>query len=193
MILIFYDLETTGLNPYHEEIIEFTFIKNNIPFTSLVKPSKQIIQKITDITGITNDMLKDAFMINYYSDSILEFINNNENDSEKYLVAHNNDNFDKFFLKEHYKQFPEKYNKTQNWKYIDTILFTKKLLPFFRRHNLKSLCKYFGFPEGTHRSYSDTVALQKLYYKLVEIYCQKKNRNFEEVINNPKEIYDYIY
>lgn len=191
MTTIFYDLETTGLNPFHDKIIEFTFIKNNLSLSSLVNPGIEISDKITKITSITNEMLKEYNMLNFYSDSILDFIKNNNESNEIYLIAHNNDGFDKFFLSEYFKS----QNNTiyKNWKYIDTIFLAKKVMPNLYSYSLKNLCKYFSIQEGTHRSLSDTVALREVYYRLLQIYARKNKLSFDVLVNNPKLIYDYIY
>ena len=61
MNTFFIDFETKGLNPYHDEIIEFAIKKYNseLRITSLVKPTRTIMipQKITEITGITSEMI----------------------------------------------------------------------------------------------------------------------------------------
>ena len=58
MTLVFYDFETTGLNPYHDEIIEFAFKNDDDSISSLVKPSSPLKTEITSITGITNQMIQ---------------------------------------------------------------------------------------------------------------------------------------
>jgi len=60
---VVFDLETTGLNAFEHEIIEFGAIRvnrdsiNHETFQTLVKPSKKVPRKITQITGITQAML----------------------------------------------------------------------------------------------------------------------------------------
>ena len=59
-----FDLETTGLSPINNEITEIGAVKVidgkiSDTFEMLVKPKQKISQKITDITGITNEMVKD--------------------------------------------------------------------------------------------------------------------------------------
>ena len=61
--VIFFDFETTGLNPYHEKIIEYAFLKGEGDkeeyIDSLVNPKKKFDKKVTDITGIHPDMLQE--------------------------------------------------------------------------------------------------------------------------------------
>ena len=58
--LVFYDFETTGLNPFHDKIIEYSFNKSNTNETlsNLVNPETSISPIITKITNITNEMLQ---------------------------------------------------------------------------------------------------------------------------------------
>ena len=70
--IIYFDFETTGLNPYKDKIIEYSFIlendedydpndeesfKDNTYISSLVNPRCKFEKKITEITGIHPDML----------------------------------------------------------------------------------------------------------------------------------------
>lgn len=61
---VVFDLETTGLDPLNDEIIEIAAIrvkrgeKDHQTLTALVRPSKQIPKKITQLTGITQDMVE---------------------------------------------------------------------------------------------------------------------------------------
>ena len=88
--LIYFDFETTGLNPYHDQIIEYSFIqeedepydlndeesyKHNTFITDLVNPMKKFEKKITDITGIHPDELEEKTDIKSHILNIMNFIN----------------------------------------------------------------------------------------------------------------------
>ena len=98
MPLIFYDLETTGLNPYHSRIIEIGAVKyengNKSTFSELVNPEVKLSHFTINYTGITNEMVQDKDTIDIV---IKKFINFCGNDCP-YLVAPNNDGFDRLFL-----------------------------------------------------------------------------------------------
>ena len=72
-MLIFYDLETTGLNQYHDKITEICLIKqipldfNDEKFISLINPEKPIPEIVTKITGIDESMVKDKLTFNQIS------------------------------------------------------------------------------------------------------------------------------
>ena len=64
-MLIFYDLETTGLNPYHDKITEVCFLKylpedpRYTKFVTLINPNRKLTDTIVRITNITDEMLQD--------------------------------------------------------------------------------------------------------------------------------------
>ncbi len=62
MTFIVIDLETSGLSPAQDEIIEIGAVRlsDGVSFQSLVKPLQPISTQITAITGIDNAMLEDA-------------------------------------------------------------------------------------------------------------------------------------
>ena len=57
---IYYDFETTGLNPFHDRIIEYAFVRENddTSISSLVNPLKKFPKFITDLTGIYPEELE---------------------------------------------------------------------------------------------------------------------------------------
>ena len=79
--LIYFDFEATGLNPYHIKIIEYAFVKEDKTFiSSLINPEEQLEKKITEITTITNEMLKDSPKLNKKANEIWEYIYNSYKD-----------------------------------------------------------------------------------------------------------------
>ena len=90
------DLETTGLNPAGDSIIEIGAIKVKEydivdTFEAFVKPPHPISYFITDLTGITNEMVKDAGSIETVLPEFLRFVGSS-------LVMGHNVNFDINFL-----------------------------------------------------------------------------------------------
>lgn len=118
---IAYDLETTGLSAETCEIIEIAAVKVEYhqivdTFQELVKPKNKVPQRITDITGITNEMLENCRGIEEVLPDFIKFI-------EKYpMVAHNAD-FDYSFIKKHYMDI---YGKQFSRRHYDTIRKYKK-------------------------------------------------------------------
>ena len=159
----------------------------------LINPGFAIADTITKITTITNDMLKEQPPIIEKKKEILEFLNLYQTECT-YIVAHNNCNFDRFFFKKIFKD-DTLWNPILNKKvkYIDTIHLAKYLLPNNKQYSLGALCKYFNIIAGTHRAYSDTLALKELFKKLIIILSQKENIDYNTLMNNPELIYNIIY
>ena len=195
-MLIFYDLETTGLNPYHNRITEICCIKevllefNNKTFTTLINPEQEIPEIVTKITGIDKSMVIDKPTFNQISDQLLCFLDSKET---IYLVAHNNDGFDKLVLTSHFKRKGIDINK-YDWVFLDTLLIAKKLYPNFKRYNLKFMCEKLDVPIlNAHRAEDDTKMLKNLYYKMLINLKNKLNVEFDELIQNPALVYNFIY
>tara|TARA_B100001093_G_C26679319_1_gene949711 strand:- start:282 stop:875 length:594 start_codon:yes stop_codon:yes gene_type:complete len=196
MTLIFYDFETTGLNPYHDNIIEYSF---NNAFTkthiqSLVKVNEKLSDKVVEITSITDDMLSDKPSIDKKKDEIFNFITNNGTNNSIYLVAHNNDHFDKLFFKRIFHGDKEKIEFINTHVYfIDSLLLARFSLPKMRSVSLKTLCKIFSITEGTHRSLSDTIALMDVYKELLRVISRKLPISYESLYINPIMVYNILY
>ena len=192
-MLFYYDFETTGLNPFHNKIIEYSFLNTNgMSIQSLINPESTLSQTITRITGITNQMIQDSPTIDNKKEEIIKFLNMHNTECI-YIVAHNNCNFDRFFFRNIFKNDPL-WEPILNSKvrYIDSIHLAKYILPN-QRFSLQILCKYFNITPGTHRAHSDTQALKLLFEKLLQLLSKKENISVEEFIKNPKLIYNTIY
>jgi DNA polymerase-3 subunit alpha (Gram-positive type) len=194
MSLFYYDFETTGLNPYHEKIIEYSFIRqDNEAIQSLINPKAKFSDKIEMITQITNSMVEQAPTIEEKKDEITSFLNI-YNSECVYLVAHNNSNFDRFFFKNIYKSDavlgPILNTKV---KHIDSIHLAKYLLPELKTFNLKFLCKKFNIVPGTHRAMDDTIALKLLFERLVWTLSFMEDIEYAKLIKNPQMIYNILY
>ena len=199
--IIYFDFETTGLNPYHDKIIDYSFLVEESDsvdtyIESLVNPQIKFEKKITDITGIHPDDLTNQPIIEAQLPKIYNFINYNykkiafKHIPTRFLVAHNCDGFDKVFLLRQFedrKRFP----LVCNWKFIDTLPLAKKLLPKLNSHSLKSLSIYMNVKPGTHRALSDTITLRLVFYELVKTLCCRTNCQMSYYMENPQRIIDY--
>ena len=198
-MLIFYDLETTGLNVFHDKITEICCLKQNDSnykcdkFTTLINPEAEIPDIVTKITGIDKSMVIDKPNFNQISDQLLFFINNTSKDETIYFVAHNNDGFDKLMLTSHFKRRGIDIKKF-NWKFIDTLLLAKKLFPKLKKYNLKSLCEQFNIRVlNAHRAEADTIMMKDLFYCLVNAISSETMIPLDKLLSNQEIIYNYIY
>ena len=155
------DVETTGLSPLYNELIEISAIKYEgakklDTFSTLIKPKKEVSSTITNLTGITNKMLEDAPTIEKVMPELIEFIGDNP------IVAHNA-NFDYSFLQNNS-------NKSfTNNKVIDTVAISRKMIPNLPNHKLNTVARYIGIQEeGYHRAEFDCECCAKIYVKYLE-------------------------
>jgi len=203
MSTVFLDFETSGFNPYHDDIIEIAIklMNSDTSYNSLVHPKSNecISQRITAVTSITNELLRKegvswetAFI---ELNDILKEIIKNSPDGKLYIVAHNGETFDFIFLKRIFSELNSLNIKTINPKnivYIDSLLFARRLL---KRESYKqeTLCKTYNInTKGNHRALNDVKALEELYTKLCEI-LNKEFNSRRNVLENPQMIYDYIH
>ena len=156
-----FDLETTGLSPRDDRIIEIGAVKylggrKRDTFSCFINPKIRIPARITEITGIDDDMVKEAPTIEEIIPGLLEFI------GELPLMGHNIA-FDYGFVCQKAANMKIKY-RTQG---IDTHRISRSILPQLESRSLESLCSYYSIvEEPRHRAFSDAVAAARLYERL---------------------------
>lgn len=158
------DIETTGLNPAMEEIIEIGAIRvrNNEEterFSELIKPSKEISPFITNLTGISNEMVKNARTAKDVLKDFRDFLGCD-------IIVGHNVNFDVDFLYDHCEmnQLPPMANN-----FIDTLKVSRRVLPKLPHHRLSDIAEYYCVSyEGAHRAVNDCAITNKVYERLFE-------------------------
>jgi len=190
--IIFYDFETTGFNPYHDNIIEIGAIDNlGGKYSRLLKSKNPLRKKITEITGITNNLLlKKGVTQKYGLRQFVNFINqygsNFSKNNKVYMVAHNNDSFDQLFLT--YQL--QKYNLQidSNIQFIDTLRLSQLIRPNELYHNMNSLCNYFDIEnKSCHRAMGDAEALSENIYPLLTLFRQNyKTKDLDFLVHKLK-------
>ena len=168
--LIFFDLETTGFNSFHNDIIEIAATDNyGNSFSELIKPNTSIPKKITEITHITDDMVSDCRNMEDVLYDFVYFCTHNTDGSKRdmnktYLIAHNCISFDRVFLERKlgFYGIP-----SPGWKYLDTLYLAQYLLPG-KSHKLNSLAKYWNIINiNAHRAFSDVKTMIKIWNILI--------------------------
>ena len=144
-----FDLETTGLSNKSDKITEIgaVIIKNGEiidRYNTFVNPERPIPEKIVELTGITDDMVKDARKIDEVLPEFLEFV------GERTLVAHNA-NFDVGFIRQACNESGLDFKCT----YIDTVALSKFINPELKKHKLNSLADYFNLGDFNHHRACD--------------------------------------
>ena len=158
------DLETTGLFPQYDSIIEASALRVRggevvETFSSLVKPYDPIDSYIEELTGITNKMLESAPSPEDVLPAFVDFIGDD-------IVIGYNVNFDVNFLydwSEIILKCPFKND------YIDEMRIARKALPELKHHRLKDVSAAFGIEQkDAHRSLSDCETALLVYNALKE-------------------------
>ena len=155
------DIETTGL--YGDcEIIEVSALKfrgeNMVDsFSTLVKPEQPISPFITELTGITNEMVEFAPDITEVMKAFYEFV------GEDILIGHNV-NFDVNFL---YDNLWRHNGLVLDNSFVDTLRLSRKALPFLSDHKQSTIAAYYGInTDGAHRAHKDCEICNRCYLNL---------------------------
>lgn len=160
-----FDLETTGMSPVNDRIIEIAAIRiegngEENSFYSLVNPEKSIPKEAVKIHGITNDVVAPYPKFRKIGQKFLNFIKNSQ------LIAHNA-KFDLAFLQESLAR-----ENLQLWdgKTLDSITIIKQAYPGLKSYSLQNLQRTFGLMNKgqAHRAYSDMEITKKLFAKAME-------------------------
>lgn len=179
---IAFDIETTGLDPMYDEIIEIGAIKIEDgkeieTFSTLIKPDYEIDEFITELTGITNEMVMDAPKINEVLPKFMDFI------KDSVIIGHNV-NFDINFIYDNL--INEDMNPITN-DFVDTLRLSRRLLPELKHHRLSDLANYYNIDTtGSHRSLTD-VRITIDIFKNLEKLIASKYSNIENFKNACKK------
>ncbi len=151
------DIETTGLDPQTDAIIEIgarRFDGNRVEdeFSTLINPGRHIPDFITGLTGISDEMVRQAPHIRDVLDELAAFI------GDLPILGHNIQ-FDLSFFK--------KYKLFELNEHIDTYDLASVLMPSASRYNLGSLVQQLGIAlPATHRALDDARATHGVYQRL---------------------------
>lgn len=162
---IAFDVETTGLNPAENEIIEIGALKVREGkvaerFMELVRPLSPVSPSITALTGITNQMVSSARSRHDVISDFLAFC------GEDILIGHNA-SFDYSFVKTSAAAEGLPFEKSG----IDTLKIAQKVHKDLESRSLESLCRYYHIENrSAHRAYHDALATAKLYQTLAHYF-----------------------
>lgn len=160
---VVFDLETTGISPEEDSIIEISAIKVKghepvAEFDTLINPGTHIPAGTTNVNGITDDMVREAPGLREALPDFLTFIEG------EILVGHNIQSFDLLFL---YRAAEELLGIGVPNDYVDTLFMAKACLPQLGRHRLTDISAYFHIDtDGAHRALSDCIMNQKCYEEM---------------------------
>lgn len=178
------DIETTGLEPETNEIIEVAGLKTvkgeiDSPFNALIKIDRPLPPEIVSLTGISDEILKEGEQKNFVLQRFANFV------QDLPLIAHNTD-FDIPFLNHHLSKTGGKPLSNQ---LICTLKLSRSLLPGLPSHKLGKVAEYFKIPTPlTHRAIGDVEITYQLWLKLAERLEKDGIRSLEDLIKSGKLI-----
>lgn len=163
------DVETTGGSPSVDRVIEiavFVFDGEKIidSYSSLLNPRRPIDPYVTKLTGISNDMVKNAPLFEDVHEKILELTH------ENIFVAHNV-KFDFGMIRQEFKRLGIDYNRKQ----LDTVNLARKVIPGFNSYSLGNICDSLGIEiTDRHRATGDAEATVKLLKLILDKQVSQK-------------------
>lgn len=177
------DLETTGYSPIHDYIIELCAlrVRNNEvidSFSSLVNRDKSIYVDdfISDLTGITQEMIDSAPDIKDILPGFIEFIGSD-------VIVGHNVNFDINFLYDESVRIMGKYISND---FVDTMRISRKIHSEYPHHRLADLAERYCIDNaGAHRSQRDC-EITKLCYDALRKDTLQLFGNYDELTKNKR-------
>lgn len=167
------DLETTGLSPALDRILEIGAVKvvegkEAQTLSMLVNPGRLVSPQIQELTGITNEMARGGMDYEEAVEKLVDFC-------EGLPILGHNILFDYGFVKQAAVNQKLSFEKAG----VDTLKIARKLLPDLEHRSLEYLCVYYGIHTGRHhRAFEDACSAKMLYEKL-----------FQEFPDGPSELF----
>ncbi|MFN8294175.1 MAG: exonuclease domain-containing protein, partial [Chitinophagales bacterium] len=168
------DIETTGGSPAVDRIAEIAIILfdgNKVveEYSTLVNPCRPIDPWVSKLTGITQEMVKNAPLFEDIHQEVLRLTKGN------IFTAHNV-KFDFGMVRKEFKRIGIDFNAQQ----LDTVSLSRKVLPGFQSYSLGKLCENIGIAiEARHRALGDAAATVKLLELLLTTDAESKFLNIE--------------
>ena len=173
---VVFDIETTGFNSENDRIIEIGAVKVvngkiTETFSEFVNPERPIPYKITQLTTITDDMVKDAEIIEKVLPRFLDFCEG------AVLVAHNA-GFDTGFIRANCRRLDLPYDYTA----VDTLGLARCLMPHLGKYTLDNICKHLNIIlETHHRAVDDATATGKIFVEFISMLKDRDIGNLDQV------------
>ena len=160
---IVFDIETTGLSNVNDRITEIGAVKvrGNVileRYDTFVNPGIPIPERITELTGITDEMVAEARTIDQVLPEFLEFA------GDRLLIAHNA-NFDTGFIRRAAERCRIKFDNP----YLDTVAMSHYVNPDIKNHKLDTLADYYMLGDfNHHRACDDAEMLAQIFFRMAD-------------------------
>ena len=173
---VIFDLETTGFSCIKNKIIEFGAVKVKNGeiidrFSAFVNPQIPIPFEIEKLTGITDEMVMDASIIEEVLPEFIDFA------KDSVLVAHNA-TFDMSFIVENCRR----QSIPQDFTCVDTLGMSRALLPSLSKHTLDAVSKALKVSlENHHRAVDDAEATAEIFIKMLNMVKKQNIHTLQEL------------
>jgi DNA polymerase III epsilon subunit family exonuclease len=172
------DLETTGMNASVHKIVEIGMVKftlNGIldEYESLVNPLQHIPQSVTQIHGITNEMVSLSVPISSIIKKVESFLKGT-------ILVIQNPGFDFSFLS---RAFNDSGIRTDTLYAIDTVRMSNLAYPQLINHKLNTVSAHIGFKFKHHRAFSDANACMQIFLSSLNILDPENKFTFSNLIS----------
>ena len=173
---VVFDIETTGFSSVADKIIEIGAVKVEKgiivdKFSTFVNPEVPIPFEITNLTGITDEMVMESSKIDVILPKFLDFV------GDSVLVAHNA-GFDVGFIEQNCKVL----GLNRKYTYLDTVALARVLLPTLAKYKLNIVAKALGISlENHHRAVDDAGATAEIFVKFIEMLKERDIFTLKEV------------
>lgn len=176
------DLETTGLDPKRDKIIEIGAVRVDAGqitawWESFVNPRRKLEERIVELTGIRDEQLADAPKIDEVLPEFFDFV------EDRVLLGHSV-LFDFSFL----KKAAVNERLTFERQGIDTLKIARKYLQDLESRSLGHLCQHYRISHSAHRALEDAKATVALYGRLAQDFYEKEEQEGEKSLFRPKQL-----
>ena len=174
---VVFDIETTGLSAANCKIIEIGAVKIKggkvlEVYNTFVDPLCDIPEEITNLTSITNEMVKGERTIDVVLPEFLDFV------GDRLLIAHNAD-FDVGFIRVAAKELGIPFDSPN----LDTVALSRYINPDLKSHKLDVLVKHYDIGKfHHHRACDDAEVLARIFFKMLEQIRELDIKNFVDLI-----------
>lgn len=150
------DLETTGVNPAFDKIVEIGAVRfrldgGSICYQTLVNPGVHIPENVIRIHGITDSMVSDSPSIDEIRDSFFSFI-------DGAVLVIQNPRFDLSFIDRAFS-----HGTGLKLEAFDTVKLAKKYFTGLQNHKLQTLASHLGLELVSHRALDDAIACMSVF------------------------------
>lgn len=183
---VVFDIETTGFSYCNDTIIEIGAVKVEKgivteTFSQLINPNRDIPAHITELTGISNEMVAQMPTLEMVLPDFMSFVNHAP-------VAAHNATFDCSFIRHYCQQYDLVFDST----IVDTLALSRLLLTAIKKHNLKAVTKHLKITlSNHHRAVADADATARVLVKFFEMLKENAVETLAEVNAYAKDAFHF--